>query len=78
MPVKLLAVLEKRTTVIKVHLSSYLDCKVLVPRLVSFKKLRWNYIGLDFIEKKSGHQMGRDTNEKITDGARNLYEKATG
>jgi len=34
--------------------------------------------GLDFIEKKSGHTMGRDTNEKITDGARGLYEKATG
>ncbi|TVY86598.1 hypothetical protein LAWI1_G005343 [Lachnellula willkommii] len=34
--------------------------------------------GLDFVEKKSGHTMGRDTNEKITDGARNAYEKATG
>ena len=34
--------------------------------------------GLDFIEKKSGHTLGRDTNEKITDGARGLYEKATG
>lgn len=35
-------------------------------------------LGLDFLEKKSGHTMGRDTNEKITDGARGLYEKATG
>jgi len=34
--------------------------------------------GLDFIEKKSGHTLGRDTNEKITDGARGLFEKATG
>jgi len=34
--------------------------------------------GLDFIEKKTGHQMGRNTNEKITDGARGMYEKATG
>jgi len=34
--------------------------------------------GLDFVEKKTGHNMGRDTNEKITDGARGLYEKATG
>jgi hypothetical protein len=34
--------------------------------------------GLDFIEKKTGHTMGRDTNEKITDGARGLFEKATG
>jgi hypothetical protein len=34
--------------------------------------------GLDFIEKKSGHSLGRDTNEKITDGARGLFEKATG
>jgi hypothetical protein len=39
---------------------------------------KWEYKGLDFIEKKSGHTMGRDTNEKITDGARGLYEKATG
>jgi len=34
--------------------------------------------GLDFVEKKSGHTMGRDTNEKITDGARGLFEKVTG
>lgn len=34
--------------------------------------------GLDFVQKKTGHTMGRDTNEKITDGARGLYEKATG
>jgi len=34
--------------------------------------------GLDFVEKKSGHTLGRDTNEKITDGARGMYEKATG
>ncbi|PMD41976.1 hypothetical protein L207DRAFT_580653 [Hyaloscypha variabilis F] len=34
--------------------------------------------GLDFIEKKTGHTMGRDTNEKITDGVRGMYEKATG
>lgn len=33
---------------------------------------------LDFIEKKTGHTMGRDTNEKITDGARGIYGKATG
>ena len=35
-------------------------------------------VGLDFIEKKTGHTMDRNTNEKITDGARGLYEKATG
>jgi len=34
--------------------------------------------GLDFAEQKSGHQMNRNTNEKITDQARNLYEKTTG
>lgn len=34
--------------------------------------------GLDFLEKKTGHQMGGATNEKITDGARGMYEKATG
>lgn len=33
--------------------------------------------GLDFIEKKTGHTMGRDTNEKITDGARGMFEKMT-
>jgi len=34
--------------------------------------------GLDFVEKKSGHSLSRDQNEKITDGARGLYEKQTG
>ncbi|KAJ4291171.1 hypothetical protein N0V90_010369 [Kalmusia sp. IMI 367209] len=40
--------------------------------------------GLDSIEKKFGGSMGQDTqknrgiNEKITDGARNMFEKATG
>ncbi|APA13936.1 hypothetical protein sscle_12g087060 [Sclerotinia sclerotiorum 1980 UF-70] len=34
--------------------------------------------GLDFIEKKTGHTLSREQNEKITDGARNLYEKQTG
>jgi len=33
---------------------------------------------LDFIEKKTGHTLGRDTNEKITDGVRNQFEKMTG
>lgn len=36
------------------------------------------HTGLDFIEKKTGHVFSRDQNEKITDGARNLYEKQTG
>ncbi|KAF9059051.1 hypothetical protein BDP27DRAFT_1239610 [Rhodocollybia butyracea] len=34
--------------------------------------------GLDFLEKKSGHTLNRNTNEKITDGARNQFEKMTG
>jgi hypothetical protein len=34
--------------------------------------------GLDFLEKKTGTTQSRATNEKITDGARGLYEKATG
>jgi len=41
--------------------------------------------GLDAVEKKFGGQYGlgdsaknRSVNEKITDGARNLFEKATG
>lgn len=33
---------------------------------------------LNFAEQKSGHQMNANTNEKITDGARELYEKTTG
>jgi len=36
------------------------------------------YPGLDFLEKKTGHTLGRDQNERITDGARGLYEKETG
>ncbi|KAH7370213.1 hypothetical protein BKA65DRAFT_487879 [Rhexocercosporidium sp. MPI-PUGE-AT-0058] len=32
----------------------------------------------DFISKKTGHQMDPNTSEKITDGARGLYEKQTG
>ncbi|KAJ4350616.1 hypothetical protein N0V95_004575 [Ascochyta clinopodiicola] len=40
--------------------------------------------GLDSVEKKFGGSMGQDSqknrgvNEKITDGARNMFEKATG
>ncbi|KAF2267641.1 hypothetical protein CC78DRAFT_577023 [Lojkania enalia] len=40
--------------------------------------------GLDAVEKKFGGSWGQDTeknramNEKITDGARNMFEKATG
>merc|ERR1712039_235101 len=40
--------------------------------------------GLDAVEKKFGGSMGQNTeknrgiNEKITDGARNMFEKATG
>jgi hypothetical protein len=32
----------------------------------------------DFVAKKSGHSVDRNTSEKITDGARGLFEKATG
>jgi hypothetical protein len=34
--------------------------------------------GLDFAEKKLGFSQSRETNEKITDGARDLFEKVTG
>jgi len=34
--------------------------------------------GLDAAEKKFGMSQNRQTNEKITDGARGLYEKETG
>lgn len=32
----------------------------------------------DAISKKAGHDFNPATDEKITDGARGLYEKATG
>ncbi|KAL8369570.1 hypothetical protein RB595_000073 [Gaeumannomyces hyphopodioides] len=32
----------------------------------------------DFAAKKAGHPVNRNTGEKITDAARNAYEKATG
>jgi len=32
----------------------------------------------DALSKKSGHNVGASTGEKITDGARGLFEKATG
>ena len=32
----------------------------------------------DAVSKKSGHNVGASTGEKITDGARGLFEKATG
>lgn len=34
--------------------------------------------GLDAVQKKFGMQQSRETNERITDGARGLYEKQTG
>lgn len=32
----------------------------------------------DFVAKKSGHSVNRDTSEKITDGIRGGFEKLTG
>lgn len=32
----------------------------------------------DMLSKKSGHNVDSKTSEKITDGARGLFEKATG
>lgn len=34
--------------------------------------------GLDFLEKKTGHTFSREQNEKITDTAREQFEKMTG
>ncbi|KAF9073424.1 hypothetical protein BDP27DRAFT_1417255 [Rhodocollybia butyracea] len=34
--------------------------------------------GLDMLEKKTGHSMSKETNEKITDSAREGIEKVTG
>lgn len=35
-------------------------------------------LAFDMLAKKSGHSVDRNTSEKITDGAREAYEKATG
>jgi len=32
----------------------------------------------DFLSKKSGHSMNASTSEKITDGARGVFEKVSG
>lgn len=37
-----------------------------------------NFTAFDMGMKKSGHNMNRDTSEKITDGARSAFEKVTG
>jgi hypothetical protein len=50
----------------------------LLSHLIKSHKLTPPLPALDFIEKKTGHTMSRDTNEKITDGARGFYEKQTG
>ena len=50
----------------------------LLSRITKSHKLTPPLPALDFIEKKTGHTMGRDTNEKVTDGARGFYEKQTG
>ena len=50
-------------------------------RLALFsKKPNANHLiaAFDFASKKSGHDFAPGTDEKITDGARGLYEKATG
>lgn len=36
------------------------------------------YAAFDMGMKKSGHNVDRNTSEKITDGARSAYEKVTG
>jgi hypothetical protein len=48
-----------------------------IRRINGTRKLTMN-LALDMLEKKTGHQMGAGTNEKITDGLRGAYEKQTG
>ena len=57
-----------------------LERRNLLPCRTSTRRIDINVeiIGLDFIEKKGGHTLSRDQNEKITDTARNFYEKQTG
>jgi hypothetical protein len=35
-------------------------------------------VAFDFISKKAGHDLNPETDEKVTDGARGLYEKFSG
>lgn len=65
--------LERRITVTKVRWRDSMLCRV-----VSYMKLTIGQLALDFIEKKTGHTQSRETNEKLTDKARDLYEKQTG
>lgn len=45
---------------------------------MTYVDLACSLAAFDMLAKKTGHPMDRNTSEKITDGARNLFEKATG
>ena len=84
-PTKLLVALERRIMVTRVCLPLSSISSPLLHTFDDLRNLRCTinimltiYSALDFIEKKSGHTLSRDQNEKITDGARGLYEKQTG
>jgi hypothetical protein len=56
-----------------------------LPLCISLAEATWNrvltsstFTAFDFVAKKSGHNMDRNTSEKITDGARGMFEKVTG
>lgn len=35
-------------------------------------------LGLEYVEKQTGHSQSRETNEKVTDKGREFYEKQSG
>lgn len=63
---------------IKVSSSHFLKSSLLSERLNEWLMLCHVESGLDAVEKKFGYSQSRETNEKITDGARGMFEKATG
>ncbi|KAL8420771.1 hypothetical protein RB594_003540 [Gaeumannomyces avenae] len=48
------------------------------PAAGSTEKADFGDKAFDFASKKAGHPVDRNAGEKITDAARNVYEKATG
>jgi hypothetical protein len=70
--------LDPRTTVTRVRSSSISPITGRTIENRARKLLTPLFTGLDFLQKKTGYVQSRETNEKITDGARGLFEKATG
>lgn len=73
----------KKITWTKVRLSEQFDLmkphlKFRSPKSFLVSLTHAHCTALDAVEKKTGHVFSRDQNEKITDKARETFEKATG